>query len=200
MVATLPGRPGGPTIVFDAHIDTVPASDWSDRAFRPRMDGGRIYGRGACDTKGALAAMLLAMATVAETGTPPNTIRLIAPADEEYGQTGVQAFLASGPTIDYAVVGEPRFLGGVEPSADNPFVRHAVSCCRSLLDPSRPVQSRGVNYGCHASAYAARGIPVVVIGPGDIAVAHAIDEYVEGESLAAAARIYHRIMSTPVGT
>ena len=56
VIATLPGSAAGTTIVFDAHTDTVPADDWLDRAFTPRHESDRIYGRGSCDTKGSLAA------------------------------------------------------------------------------------------------------------------------------------------------
>jgi acetylornithine deacetylase/succinyl-diaminopimelate desuccinylase-like protein len=321
LIATLPGPAGGPTIVFDAHTDTVPADDWADRAFRPRIESGRLYGRGACDTKGALAAMMWGMAVAKNAGTPPNTVVLLASADEEYLRTGVQTFLASELPIDYAVVGEPTrcapviackggarwnicvagrsahssdptqginaivrmasvitlleeyaretlprrthpltspstlsaniirggtavnvvpdrccitvdlrtlpdedpatparqvqeflaqrldfpvqheapvFFRGAAVSPDAPFVLHCVRCCRRTATQPEAVQPGGVNYGCHASAYAANRIPAVVLGPGDIGVAHATDEYVDLADLTTAAQVYFEIMTTPV--
>ena len=59
------GPPGAPTILFDAHTDTVPADGWEDRAFLPRVQDGRLYARGACDTKGSMTAMLVALAHAA---------------------------------------------------------------------------------------------------------------------------------------
>src|SRR5205085_9574393 len=80
-------------IVFDAHTDTVPADDWADRAFSPRLDSGTLYGRGACDTKGSLAAMMIALERVSHTPDRPNAIVLVASADEEVDRTGVRTYL-----------------------------------------------------------------------------------------------------------
>ncbi len=104
LIATVRGKADGPMIVFDAHTDTVPADH---RAFSPRVHGGRVYGRGACDTKGSLAAMMCAIELAVSEGTPHATVVLLASADEEYSRTGVRAFLNSKPSMDYAVVGEP---------------------------------------------------------------------------------------------
>ncbi len=107
VVATLGAEGDAPTLLFDAHTDTVPADDWLDTAFRPRREGNRIYGRGACDTKGSLAAMMVALAAANRSGPPPHRVVLLASADEEYGRTGLRTYLAEHPRIDAAVVGEP---------------------------------------------------------------------------------------------
>lgn len=106
LVAVVAGRRGTPTIVFDAHTDTAPVSGWPDAAFVPRLQSGRLFGRGACDAKGALAAMMVALAD-AVTGPVENGVILLASADEEHGRTGLRTFLEAGASADCAVVGEP---------------------------------------------------------------------------------------------
>lgn len=63
ITACIKGKKTGPRILFDAHIDTVPVTDpskWKHNPFGGEIDGGRIYGRGASDMKGALSAMIAA--------------------------------------------------------------------------------------------------------------------------------------------
>ena len=65
ITACIRGKWEGPTLLFDAHIDTVPVSDaskWKHSPFDAQIEDGRIYGRGASDMKGALAAMIVAAA------------------------------------------------------------------------------------------------------------------------------------------
>src|SRR5436309_1700753 len=50
------------TVLFEAHQDTVPADNMTVEPFAARVEGGRLYGRGACDVKGGMAAMLSAFA------------------------------------------------------------------------------------------------------------------------------------------
>lgn len=312
------GPTDGPTILFDAHTDTVPADGWEQRAFVPQVDGGRLYGRGSCDTKASMAAMLAALAAAALRGTLPHQIVFAATADEEYLRTGVTALLDSGLRPDLAIVGEPtrlepvvackgivrweivipgrtahssrpsegvnaiarlkevlaaidrynetiagskrhplvnpasltptvvrggnapnvvpcscellvdlrtmpdedpeaaaletqKFLsaqcpfplehlgeqvwGGADVPTNHPLAQRCLRSCRNLAPAGREVELRGANYGCHASDYAARGIPAVVIGPGDIRFAHAVDEYVELDEVFAAAKIYFDLMT-----
>ena len=109
LLITIPGRSDGPGTLFESHIDTVPADDWPATAFVPRTEGTRIYGRGACDDKGSLAAMVLAALQLLESGEPPpSTVLLLAAGDEEYAQTGIQHFIAGHQAaIGRAVIGEP---------------------------------------------------------------------------------------------
>src|SRR6185437_10984681 len=70
VVGTLPGAEGGdPALVLAGHTDVVPAGDrdsWPGDPFDPRVDGGAVHGRGACDMKAGLAATLGALAAVRE--------------------------------------------------------------------------------------------------------------------------------------
>src|SRR5687768_4819541 len=76
-------------IILAPHLDTVAAE-----SFDPRVENGKLFGRGACDTKGSVAAMFTALLKVAESGTrPANTeIILVGLVDEENGQEGSRAF------------------------------------------------------------------------------------------------------------
>lgn len=99
-------------IVLAPHVDTVGSIDGSDEIFRPQVRGDRIWGRGACDTKGSVAAMLGALFAVASARTRPrNTeITFAGLVDEEVGQLGSRAWVKAGGRADLAVVGEPTRL------------------------------------------------------------------------------------------
>lgn len=98
--------------LFESHLDTVPADDWADRALHPVLCDGDLIGRGACDDKGSVTAMVLALERVLELGvTPPRPLVLVCAGDEEYAQTGIKYFrdsLCDG--LAYGVFGEPTRL------------------------------------------------------------------------------------------
>lgn len=319
LVAVVEGPASSPAIAFDAHSDTVPADDWADRAFTPRIDGGRLYGRGSCDTKAAMTAMLTALRAAYTTSRLACTVVLLISADEENGRSGVRAFLESRPRVDAAIVGEPtacrpviackgavrwqmtvrgisahtstprlgvnaiarmseliaamgryeaqvlagqthelvdpptltpsviaggtavnvvpdsctvtvdlrtmptedpraahrravEWLGaqvpfaiehapamlwnGASTPADHPLTRQVLACRRAAGLPEATAE--GANYGCHASDFGSVGIPAVIIGPGNIKVAHTVDEYVDLDDVARAAAVYEQIMTTPL--
>jgi succinyl-diaminopimelate desuccinylase len=119
-----PGRPNvwavwegdrpGKTLLFEAHTDVVTegsAEDWDHPPFGAKRDGGRIYGRGACDTKGNLAAAVLAVRAVRDSGvTYPGSLILCHPVDEEGMMAGIKAFIEGGHAdgVDAAVICEPE--------------------------------------------------------------------------------------------
>lgn len=110
LLATLRGRDSTRRIVLEAHQDTVGVAHMSIPPFDARIDGGRLFGRGACDTKGGLAAMLHAIASVHEEGrTPPCEVILAAVVDEEARAGGI-ARLCTDLRADAAVVAEPTEL------------------------------------------------------------------------------------------
>jgi acetylornithine deacetylase len=111
VIARLAGRPGGPTLVFEAHMDTASELGMSIEPFRPLRKNNFMYGRGSCDTKGGLAAMMHAFKAVRDAGLQPRASAvLVAAADEEHGFRGVVKFLESGVTAAGAVVAEPTSL------------------------------------------------------------------------------------------
>ena len=106
VVARLEGAPGTPVVVFEAHMDTVVLS--GDAQARALRRGTRIHGRGACDTKGAIVAMLEALRLLR--GRQHATVLFAATIDEEYGCLGVKRLVRDDHGIDLAVVGEPTQL------------------------------------------------------------------------------------------
>jgi acetylornithine deacetylase/succinyl-diaminopimelate desuccinylase-like protein len=97
-------------ILLAPHMDTVGVA--SEGQFRPRVVKGRLYGRGACDTKGSIAAMLTALSVLARNGRRPAGTEIIFAGlvDEENAQAGSRALAASGLRADLAIVGEPTRL------------------------------------------------------------------------------------------
>lgn len=109
---TLKGRERGPTLLFNTHMDVVPAGEgWDSDPFSGQVVGDEIYGRGSADTKGSLAAMLAAVKTLADSHLPlRGNLTLAAVMDEENGGKGTKHSLAKGMKADFAVVGEPTSL------------------------------------------------------------------------------------------
>jgi len=95
------------TILLAPHLDTVNVA--SDAQFVPTRRTGRLYGRGACDTKGCVAAMLSALCDLAKSRPRPLETAIVFAGliDEENGQTGSRALVASGLKASLAIVGEP---------------------------------------------------------------------------------------------
>jgi acetylornithine deacetylase len=94
VIARVRGRGAGPTILLDAHQDTVPVDGMTIDPFQPVVDGDRLYGRGACDVKGGMAAMLSAFARLAaDRQSPPGDVILSCTCDEEATTIGVRHFV-----------------------------------------------------------------------------------------------------------
>src|SRR5439155_25829377 len=99
-------------LLLAPHLDTVGGVEVPGALFTPRIKGGRVFGRGACDTKGSVAAMITALFELAEgRERPPHTEIVFAGLiDEESGQAGSRALASSVFKADLAVVGEPTRL------------------------------------------------------------------------------------------
>jgi succinyl-diaminopimelate desuccinylase len=107
----------GPTLVFLGHTDVVPSGPeaaWQSPPFEPTIRDGRLYGRGAADMKGSVAAMVVALEQfVAAHPEHRGRLGLLLTSDEE-GPTNldgvrrvVEHFRERGERIDWCVVGEP---------------------------------------------------------------------------------------------
>lgn len=97
-------------LLFEAHMDTVSLGSMPN-PLDPVCVDGRLYGRGACDTKGSLAAMMYAMAECAKHPEQlQSDLVLCAVVDEEHAYRGVLKFLESDMPVSAAVVGEPTEL------------------------------------------------------------------------------------------
>ena len=320
LIIRLEGETAAPAALFESHADTVPADEWADRALEPHVEGGRLVGRGACDDKGSLAGMLLALADLVEQGvTPPRPVVLVCAGDEEFAQTGIRHFVdETDEEFAYGIFGEPtslhpivqhkgtvrwdisvhgvsahtacpelgrnavlgmvdlvtalgqyqetlqqqwtsglmtgplltptivrggrtrnatpdqctisidfRILPGMQAEqekqalaefldatldwevthSDNQLVTPALNTdpdsafCRRLLATCRRaagdrLELKGAPYGTDA-AWVSDQCPAIVLGPGDIAFAHAIDEQIAIDEVAESARVYREIMSEP---
>ena len=114
VVARREGAAPGPCVHFNGHIDVVaPGDGWSRPPFEARVEDGRVYGRGACDMKGGLAAAMIAVEALIDSGVPlPGAIEISGTADEESGGLGGVAWLAergwfSKPRVDHVIIPEP---------------------------------------------------------------------------------------------
>jgi acetylornithine deacetylase len=98
-------RWGTPRRIINAHVDTVPANlGWSRDPWTPHVENGKLYGLGACDTKGAIAATLVAL-----DAAKPRDFGVLFSGDEEHGSRVMHAFLSSPHAggIEQAIVCEP---------------------------------------------------------------------------------------------
>ena len=112
VVATVEGGGGpGPVLAFEGHLDVVTEGDgWTVEPFAGLIRDGRLYGRGAADMKGGVAAMLHAVRALQLQGPFPGSVRVLALADEEGLMLGAKSACASGALSDVAgvVICEPE--------------------------------------------------------------------------------------------
>ncbi len=94
---------GSPIVLLCGHMDTV------EGEIPVRVEDGQLYGRGAVDAKGPLAAMIAAASNFVD-GKFPGKILVVGVVDEEKGGTGIQHFVEEGIQPDYAIFGEPSGL------------------------------------------------------------------------------------------
>src|SRR5690242_7424049 len=105
VVATKRGSGGGRSLLLNGHLDTVGVAGM-EAPFEPRVENGRLYGRGSYDMKGAVAAILVAAS--AATGLRGDVI-VTADADEELASVGTETVLEH-VRADAAIVAEPTEL------------------------------------------------------------------------------------------
>lgn len=109
VIARLPGRgKAGRSLLFNGHIDVVGVEGMIHPPFEAFEEGGRIYGRGACDMKGGVAAMCAAAAQLR--GVLKGELIVTAVVDEEWRSLGTSALIDDGVRADAAIVTEPTRL------------------------------------------------------------------------------------------
>lgn len=112
LIARLKGNGSRPCLMFSGHMDTVAPGEmpWDYDPYGAQEADGKIYGRGASDMKGGLAAMVVAMLKLAQTRAPlKGNLILAATAGEESGCLGAQALVAGGVLdgVGAMIIGEP---------------------------------------------------------------------------------------------
>lgn len=151
-----PGRPNvigildlgpGPRLLLNAHTDTVPVGLGRGRdLFDPVIEDGRLYGRGACDDKGGLLAMLVACTAAIELKRQGHdlsgTLVLAGVMGEEASGEGTRHLVKHGPLGDFAVVGEPTEL--------QPVLGHKGSWRKRVTIHGRAAHSSEPRLGANA--------------------------------------------------
>lgn len=155
LVAVPPGPAEWPTVVLNGHLDTVGVSGMAE-PFTPRVDGGRLFGRGAADMKGGVAAVVAAAEALVAQAAPVRPVLALV-ADEEDASLGSEAVIEAlphlGVTADVCLVAEPT----------------DVALCRSLRGfavvrvtfPGRAAHSSQADLGVNAVTHLGRLLAAV---------------------------------------
>jgi len=110
------GEGGGRSLVLNGHVDVVsaePVDRWTKEPFGAEISDGRMYGRGSCDMKGGVAAMLLGVEAALSAGPLPGRLFYQSVIEEECGGNGALAAVLAGPQADAALIAEPT-NGGMD--------------------------------------------------------------------------------------
>jgi len=148
VLGRLEGDGVGPTLLLNGHLDTVGVAGMNVDPFGAELREGRLWGRGSCDMKGGVAALLAATAKLARDPLPGALVVALT-ADEEHASLGMEALVGSGMRADTAVVCEPTSLA-VMP-AHKGFVWVEVAFHGRAAHGSRP--DAGVDAIEHAGGY-----------------------------------------------
>ena len=135
VVARARGKGGGRSLLLYAHMDVVGVDGMAD-PFSPRVEGNRLYGRGAYDMKAGLAAIMVAATNVAERGVAGDVI-IAAVCDEEFASVGAQA-VAESVRADAAIVTEPTGTEITIAIAHKGFTWHEIVVRGRAAHGSRP--------------------------------------------------------------
>jgi acetylornithine deacetylase len=129
------GQPSGRRLILSGHLDVVPPGDpatWTTDPWAAEIRDGRLYGRGACDMKGGVAAILAAVRSIGRESAlhrlSGELLVVLVPSEEDGGQ-GTLAAIRSGATGDMAIITEPSRLDVV--------VAHAGAITFRLTVPGR---------------------------------------------------------------
>src|SRR5689334_18290223 len=100
-------------LMLNSHMDTVPVANMSIAPFDPKLKDGRVYGRGACDAKGSIAAMMTTLVNYAQQTERSTSLVFAAMVDEEYSFQGSWKLIEKEWPVNACVVGEPTNLNTI---------------------------------------------------------------------------------------
>ncbi len=158
VIGKFPTRGGGPRLVFAPHLDTVSVDGMTIDPFGGEISDGKVWGRGASDTKGPMAAMLWALAMHRDSfASMKAEVSFVGLMGEEAGQPGSKHFgVTYSEDYDFAVVGEPTSLDIVH--------AHKGSCWLDLVTRGRACHGSEPEKGENAILKMAQWLPDLVIG------------------------------------
>lgn len=134
-------RGAAKTLLLEVHQDTVPVDAMTVEPFGAKVENGRLYGRGACDVKGGMAAMLHAFTRLVREKPASANVILACTVDEEHTSMGVRELARRGIHADLAIVAEPTRLNIVH--AHKGVARWYIQAPGRSCHSSRPEQ--GIN-------------------------------------------------------
>ena len=208
LIALLEGRGDRAPICFTGHIDTVPLgeTEWRVDPFDGEIDGDKIYGRGASDMKGGLAAMVIAALSLADEPLGKAGMSLVITAGEESACQGA-AYLAGLENV----LGEAGALVVAEPTSNIPFLGHkgamGLQVVATGITAHGSMPQEGVNaiykaaeaviklrdYHFDTPSHPWLGSPTLILGPGEQTMAHKSDEYCYISKIETATEAYLKI-------
>jgi len=164
VVAEALAGPDRDTVLVASHLDTVPVDGMTIDPFDPRMKDGRLYGRGSCDTKAGMAALLEALSRVLGRGTLRRNLVVVGEADEELSSVGVRDVLKhlGGRRPDWALATEPTGLA-------------VVNCHKGVVHVRLEAEGRA----CHASDPASGRNAIVALSRAALALDALADRLAE---------------------
>ena len=158
VIGVIRGRGEAPSVMFNTHLDHVDVGDptaWPHPPFGGEIADGRVWGRGAVDIKGPLAAQVYGIARLKDAGPPPGDVYVTGVVQEEVGGLGAR-YLAERLRTDLVLIGEPQqqpaSAGTPGPSRadrarDGPQrARQCAAAWRQSADDGRPVSGRSPGY------------------------------------------------------
>jgi acetylornithine deacetylase/succinyl-diaminopimelate desuccinylase-like protein len=170
-----PNGATGPLLLWDAHQDTVPADGMTIEPFTPLVRDGRLQGRGACDVKGGMAAMLVALETLGREGGSHRPILFAATVNEEFGFSGAKALAgfwaapAAGLPLPFAaerpaaaIVAEPTSLHVV--TTHKGAVRWRIRARGRACHSAFPENGRNAIYPAARAALAIESLALELAG------------------------------------
>lgn len=144
---TLKGSGERESVMLAGHLDTAPSDNWQ-KAYQIEEKDGKIYGRGACDMKAALAAYLEVVNSIKDSGiTLKGDLIIAGICDEEYQMIGSKDIGKNGPHAAFGIIGEPSNL--LVCPANRGQLGATIETYGVSVHSSVP--ERGVNAICHMS-------------------------------------------------